>query len=58
MATKMEENILHVKGWVNGRITITVTRLYYRMIHRARVPSPLPTRDTEWESGLGLGFTQ
>ena len=31
MAAKMVELILHVKGWVNGHITIVVVKLYYQM---------------------------
>ena len=32
MDAKMEETILHVKGWVNDRITIVVARFYSWML--------------------------
>ena len=35
MVAKMDEPISHVTSWVNGRITIVVTRLHSRVIHRA-----------------------
>ena len=35
MATKMDEPILHVTGWVNGRIVIKFSRSYSRLLHRA-----------------------
>ena len=38
IAAKTEEPILHVKGWVNGWITIVVARLYYWMLHGYWVP--------------------
>ena len=41
MAAKMEEPILHVNGWVSSQIVIAVAKLYYQMLRRARVPSPL-----------------
>ena len=54
MDAKMEEPTSHVKGWVNGWITIAVTRSYSRAILIARVPSPLQTRYLDWDLGLGL----
>ena len=53
MATKTEEPISHVKGWVNGCITIMTARLYSQILHKYRVPSPFQTRDSDWESGSG-----
>ena len=42
MAEKREEEPLsQVRGWVNGRIAIAVSRSYSRMIRGARLPSPL-----------------
>ena len=58
MVARMEEPILHVKGWFNGRIIITVARSYYRVICGYRVPSPLRTREPDWESGSGLFLAQ
>ena len=58
MAAKMDEPILHVKGWVNGRIAITVTRSYSRVLRGARVPSPLRTQEPDWELVFGLGLAQ
>ena len=34
VAAKMEEPILHVKDWVNGRITLSVVRSYSRVLYR------------------------
>ena len=56
MAEKMDEPILHVRGWINGRIEIAVERLYSRMIRVYRLPSPLQDRYTDWEPASGLGF--
>ena len=58
MAAKMEEPILRVKGWVNGRLEIAVTRSYSQMLRRAQVPIPLRTRYPDWESYSGLGLVQ
>ena len=58
MAEKMYEPILHIKGWVNGRILIAVVRLYYRVLCVDHVPSPLRTQESDWELGLGLGLAQ
>ena len=58
MDAQMDEPILHVTGWVNGRIVIAVARSYYRVIRRARAPSPLRTQEPEWASGSGLGLGQ
>ena len=48
-AAKKKEPILHVRGWFHGRIEITVTRLYSRMIRRYHLPSTLQDRDLDWE---------
>ena len=47
MAAKMEEPILHINGWVNGRIVIAIARLYYWMLHVDQVPSPLQTLEPD-----------
>ena len=44
IAAKMEEPILHVEGWINGRIAIAVARSYSRMLCGDWVPNPLQTR--------------
>ena len=54
MATKMEEPISHVKGWVNDQIKIVFVRFYYWVLHGAWVLIPLRTRNPDWESGMGL----
>ena len=56
MAAKMEEPISNVKGWVNGRTAITSVMSYSRILHGARIQSPLHTREPDWDSGLGLAF--
>ena len=33
IVVKLEERILHVHGWVNGRIVITITTLYSCIIY-------------------------
>ena len=58
MAEKMEEPILHVKGWVNGQVEIAVVRLYYRMHWGAWVTSTLSNQDPNWGWVLGLGLEQ
>ena len=35
MAAKMDEFIFHVRGWINGRISIVVAKSYLHMIRRA-----------------------
>ena len=58
MAEKMEEAISHVSGWVNGRITIMIMKLYYHTIHEDNLPNPFWYREPDWESGLGLVLVQ
>ena len=38
MSEKIEEPILHVRGWVNGRTAITVTISYSRKIRGYCLP--------------------
>ena len=45
IAAKTEEPILHVKGWVNGRIAFAVARAYSWMLRGDWVPIPLQTHD-------------
>ena len=56
MAVEMDEPILHVRGWINGRIATAVARSYSRMICGAQLPSPLRDREPDWdpESGIRL----
>ena len=56
MASKIEEPILHVHGWANGRIGIVVVRSYSFMICRARPESPLRDRVPIQELGSGHGL--
>ena len=56
--TRLQEPISHVRGWVNGRIAITVAILYYQTIRGYRLPSPLQDREPYWDLGLGLGLVQ
>ena len=58
MAEKMDETILHVRGWINGRIVIVVASSYSRIICGARPPSPLWDQDPDWDPALGLGLSQ
>ena len=58
MAAKLDEPILHVTGWVNNQIAITVARSYSRVLRGARAPSPLRTQEPQWVSGSGLGLAQ
>ena len=58
MAEKLEEPISHVRGWVNGRIAIAVTRLYSRMIRDDLLPSTLRDQEPDWYSGSGLSLVQ
>ena len=43
-ATRTEEPILHVHGWINDRIVITIVRLYPHMIRVVYIPNPLHDR--------------
>ena len=45
VAAKTEEPILHVKGWVNGRVTNVLAGSYYKMLGGSRVPINLLTRE-------------
>ena len=56
---KMYDPILNVRGWINRRIPIAVTRSYSRMIRISWLSSPLRDRYTDWglESGLGLAHS-
>ena len=62
MAAEKEKPILHIKVWVDIRITIAVARSYYQILREDHVTSPLGTQDTDWEldwgSVLGLGLAQ
>ena len=58
MVEKIDEPILHVRGWINVQIAIAVTRLYSRMIRGACPPSPLWDQDPDWDLVLGLGLAQ
>ena len=58
MAAKMDEPTLHVKGWVNCRIEIIVTRSCSQVLRRARFLSPLRTWDLGWLSVLVLVLAQ
>ena len=58
MTEKLEEPISHVRGWVNGEITIAVVRSYSRMICGSLLLGPLWDRYTGWDLGLGLDLAQ
>ena len=58
MVAKREEPISHVLGLINGRITISVERLYYHMICVERLPSPLWDQEPDRDLGLGLGLAK
>ena len=45
MSGKIEEPILHVRGWINGRISIAVAWSYSCMIWDTCLPSPLWYRE-------------
>ena len=47
IATKIEETLSQVHGWVNGNITIAVVRSNYRRICGASIPPPLQDRELE-----------
>ena len=56
MAEKREEPILQVRGWLNGKITISIARSYSQMIRGARIPSPLQEQEPGWDPELGIGL--
>ena len=60
MSEKSEEHLSQLRGWLNGRITISVARSHSQMIHGARIPSPLWEQEPGWdpESVIGMaGYT-
>ena len=56
MSDKMEEPLLQVQGWVNGRIAIAVAVSYSQMFRGARLPSPLREREPDWEQESQIGL--
>ena len=58
IAIKIEEPLSQVRGWVNGQTAIVVTRLYSRMIRRARLPISLWDQEPDQDPGSGLGLAQ
>ena len=55
VAVKMEEPILHMRGWIYSWIEIAVTRSYSHMIFLDHLPIPLQDREPDWELASGLG---
>ena len=49
MAEKMEEPILQVRGWVNGKIVIAVAMSYSQIIRRAGLSSLLQEQEPDWD---------
>ena len=47
MATKLEELLSHIRGWVNSWISIAVARSYSRTIQGAFPLSPLQYRELD-----------
>ena len=47
MTMKLEEPILQVTGWVNGRVEIAVTRSCYRLLCGDQAQIPLRTQELE-----------
>ena len=47
MAAKIDEPILHIKGWVNGWILIAVARSFSRLLRISQVLSPLRIREPD-----------
>ena len=58
IATKIEEPLSQVRGWVNVRIAITVARLYSHMIRSACLTSTIQYQELEWDPGPGLVLVQ
>ena len=56
MVAKIYKPILHVRGWINGRIIITVEISYPHIISGDRLTIHLQDRVPVWDSALGLGF--
>ena len=44
IAAKLDKSISHITGWDNGWVSITVVRLYYRLLRGYWDPIPLWTR--------------
>ena len=49
MVAKIDESMSHIRGWVNGWVTIAVLRLFSPMIHRDHSPSTLQDREPDWD---------
>ena len=58
MANKTKEPFSHIRGWINGWITIEVAWSYSLMLHGTWLCSPFQERDPTWESGSGLWLSQ
>ena len=58
IATKLEEPLSQVHGFINGHIAIVVARSYPYMIHGACLPSALQERERDWDPGPVLGLVK
>ena len=58
MAGKPKETILHVRGWVNDQIAITVSSSHFHMIYGAFLLSNLQVQEPDWDLSSGLVLAQ
>ena len=58
MAAKIDELILHMRGYIDIWIAIAVTRSYLWMTRGDKLPSPLDSREPDWDPESGLGLAQ
>ena len=56
MVAKMDEPILHLRGWITDWIKITIVRSYSCMIRRTRLPNFLQELDQDWDQHWALGW--
>ena len=58
MAETIDELILHMQGYIDTCIKISVARSYLWMISGDQLPILLNERDPDWDPESGLGLAQ
>ena len=58
VASKMDEPIFHMQGFINDIISIAVARSFSQIIFGYRILIPLWDRDPGWDQAPGLRLAQ
>ena len=58
MVEKMEEPVSHMRGWIDRKVVIAVTRFYSHILCYASLPITLWCRKPKLDSGSGLLLAQ